>query len=101
MFGNDREEKLRKKRGRVIRSSVWSIGLGIGLLIARYVAPLIVGESSAANMGFFGFGLALVGYGIAQLAAIVLLRHKALIVCSVITYLIMPGVVLWLIMRLS
>ena len=78
MFHDDKEAKLAKKRGRVIRTSAWSIGLGIGLLVARYVAPLIMGESDLANTGFSGFGFSLVGYGLAQLGVLFLLRRQGL-----------------------
>lgn len=98
---DDRETRLKKKRSRILRASAWSIGLGIGLLVARYIAPLIMGESGAANMGFSGFGFALLGYGAAQLAAVAFLRNKAPLVCSGITYIVMPSVFLWLMMRMS
>ena len=101
MFDDDKEAKLAKKRGRVIRTAAWSIGLGIGLLVARYVGPLIMGESDVANAGFSGFGFALVGYGLAQLAVLFLLRRQGLLICSVITYFVMPAIFLKLIMDIS
>lgn len=94
MLGGDPEEKLQKKQRRIIRTSVWSIGLGLGLLAARMIAPLFAGESEAASSGFSAFGFALTGYGAAQLIAIVFMRRHAPLVCSVITYIIMPAVLL-------
>lgn len=85
MFGKDREEILRKKRRRVIRASTWSVGLGIGLLIIRYIAPLMMGESVAANAGFSAFGYALTGYGLAQLVVLAVLPRVALKLCFLIT----------------
>lgn len=93
---DDREARQRKKQRRIIRTSVWSIGLGTGLLVARYIAPFVMGESAAANAGFSGFGLALLGYGAAQLAAVVFLKKQAGAVCALLTYILMPAVLLWL-----
>ena len=101
MFVDDRETKLAKKRGRIIRTSVWSVGLGIGLLVARYIAPLIMGESEIANTGFSGFGMALFGYGLAQLAVVVFMRRRATVICPVITYIIMPAVIIKLFMDMQ
>lgn len=101
MLNDDKEARLAKKRGRIVRTSVWSVGLGIGLLVARYIAPLIMGESDIANAGFSGFGFALLGYGAMQLAVLAFMRRHAGIVCSVITYIIMPAVMLKLIMDMQ
>lgn len=101
MFGNDHEEKLRKKRGGAIRTSIWSAGLGIGLLIIRYIAPLMMGESAAANAGFSAFGYVLAGYGLAQLAILALLPRVALKLCFAITYLVMPAILLKIIMDMQ
>lgn len=93
---DDRESRQRKKQQRIIRTSVWSIGLGIGLLIARYVAPLIMGESAAADTVFSGFGWALLAYGTAQLAAVAFLKKQAAVICALLTYIVMPAILLWL-----
>ncbi|MBI4030172.1 MAG: hypothetical protein HY370_00695 [Proteobacteria bacterium] len=94
MFSGDSEEKLQKKQRRIIRASVWCIGIGLGLLAARIIAPLFAGESDDAGNALVAFGFSLTGYGAAQLIAIAFLRRHAPLACSIITYIILPAVLL-------
>lgn len=98
----DIDERTERKRRRMARNAAWALGLGVGLLVARVIAPLIMGEGAdQANRAFMSFGLTLIVYGAVQIFCLVFLKKKALLAGGVLTYLVMPAVLIKLVMDLS
>lgn len=98
MNPEDKEERYNKKLRRVGMNSAWAVGIGVGAFMVRLIAPLIMEPSEDNNALLMGLGTALVVYGIAQLACMVFLRKKAVMISSVLTYIVMPAVLikLWM-----
>lgn len=92
-FNHDRkEERFQKKIKRVGRLSGWCVGLGIGLLLARFIAPLIASGDSAASAkeALSNFGVALIMYGALMLTCFMFVQRHLLKINLIMTYLIMP-----------
>lgn len=96
-----REEKSQKKLRRIAKAGAWSVGIGIGLLIARLIAPLFIAPAESTDQLFLSVSMALVGYGLFQLGAVLFIGKHATKIDSVLTYLIMPAVLIKIFMDYS
>jgi hypothetical protein len=90
----DKEERQKKKTRRIAMAGAWSAGIGVGVLIARLISPVFMEPDEATNAIFSQASMALILYGIAQLASVLFLSRHAGKIDMILTYIVMPAVII-------
>ncbi len=95
---DDREERYNKKIRRLAFRSAWAAGIGIGALIVRLIAPLLLGDDKTTSALLAGAGFILAGGAALNFAAIMFFRKQAVLLGSLVSWLIVPGLLvrLWM-----
>jgi len=97
---DDPEEKLNKKLRKIGRNAAYAIGAAIGIFIISALYPKEEGsENIASIMG--DFSLILFVHGAVLLAALVFIRKRASIIGGLMSWLITPSWIGYLIMQYS
>ncbi len=84
------ERKREKKIRRLLKKSAWAAGMGIGLIILRFIVAPYLGENEAAQDALFIFGWCLIGYGAATVLSFMFLRAHIFKINIALSWVIMP-----------
>jgi len=97
---DDPEEKLNKKLKKIGRNAAYAMGAAIGIFLIAALYPKEEGsEHIASIMG--DFSLVLFVHGAVLLAALIFIRKRAPLIGGLMSWLITPGWIGYLIMQYS
>src|ERR1035437_3327229 len=91
LLAADPAERLKRKLRRITRNSAWSASLGAGLLLVHL---FFSEQSHKTNAVFTGLGIAFLSCGLLQLACLMFARMHAVKVNFLLTYAVMPAVLI-------
>lgn len=92
------ELKQEKKQKKLFIKSAWAAGLGLGLLLLKFAIVPFLGENEQAESALGIFAWCLIGYGVALVLSFVFLRKFIGKINFVLSWLVMPTILIKLLM---
>ena len=92
------ELKIEKKTKKLMKKSAWAAGLGIGLLLLKFLVTPFIGDNEQAQKALFIFGWCLVAYGAITVLSFMFLKKFMFKINMLMTWVIMPMIFVKLLM---
>lgn len=93
------ELKKEKKTGRILKKSAWAAGLGIGLILLKFLIVPLIGANEQAEKALVIFGWCLIAYGALMVLTFVFLRNFIFKINFVLSWIVLPLLFFKLLMK--